>query len=132
MKTSAATQQVGSTVRGVVKDQKGDPLIGVSVVVKGQRQGRVTDMDGNYVIKADPGQTLVFSYVGFTQKELKVGTGGVLDVSMSENAENLDELVVIGYGSVKKRDLTGSVAQLGNDKLKDRPYGNALSSMAGQ
>ena len=132
VKTSAATQQVGSTVKGVVKDQKGDPLIGVSVVVKGQRQGTVTDMDGNYVIKADPGQTLVFSYVGFTQKELKVGTGGVLDVSMSENAENLDELVVIGYGSVKKRDLTGSVAQLGNDKLKDRPYGNALSSMAGQ
>ncbi|MCI1741110.1 MAG: TonB-dependent receptor [Prevotella sp.] len=120
------------TLKGIVQDQKGDPLIGVSVVVKGTSQGTVTDLNGNYSIEVTPGTTLVFSYIGFITKEIKIGNQTSLNISLKENAKNLDELVVIGYGSVRKRDLTGAVSAVGADKLKDRPYGNALQSMAGE
>jgi TonB-linked SusC/RagA family outer membrane protein len=119
-------------LKGIVQDQKGDPLIGVSVIVKGTSQGTVTDLNGNYSIEVTPGMTLIFSYIGFIPKEIKIGNQTSLNISLKENAKNLDELVVIGYGSVRKRDLTGAVSAVGADKLKDRPYGNALQSMAGE
>lgn len=124
------TQQL-NVVKGHVVDTKGDPMIGVTVMIKGQTQGTVTDIDGNYSLNAEIGSTLEFSYVGFVTKQIKVN-GSSMNITMQEDAENLDELVVIGYGSVRKRDLTGSISQVGSEKLKDRPYGNALQSMAGQ
>jgi TonB-linked SusC/RagA family outer membrane protein len=121
-----------SKVTGTVTDGSGSPLIGVSVLVKGTNKGTVTDVDGNYSLDVNQGQTLVFRYIGYVEKDIKVGNQKSLNISMKENAESLDELVVVGYGAVKKRDLTGAISQVGADKLKDRPYGNALQSMAGE
>ena len=119
-------------ISGAVMDQNGEPLMGVSVTVKGSSVGTVTGIDGKYSLDVSPNSILVFSYIGFIPKEVKVGNQSTVNVQLKENEESLDELVVIGYGTVKKRDLTGAVSAIGADKLKERSYGNALQAMAGQ
>jgi TonB-linked outer membrane protein, SusC/RagA family len=103
------------TVNGKITDETGEPLIGVSILVKGTSQGTITDIDGKYSLSV-PGQNtrLVFSYIGFTKMELQAQK--MLNVKMISEAENLNEVVVVGYGTVKKNDLTGSVSTL---KSKD-------------
>lgn len=128
----SVAQQSDGIVKGLVVDQSGEPLIGVSITVKGQTTGTVTDVNGRYSLKAAPGTTLVFSYIGYTPKEVKANSGKELNVTLAQSTANLDEVVVIGYGTMKKRDLTGAISQVGAEKLKERPYGNALQSMAGQ
>ncbi len=123
--TSVLQQQDG--VKGRVVDEKGEPLIGVTVRAA-NGAATVTDLDGNYQLNVAQGTPLTLSYTGY--KEAKVKAGGL--ARMEPDVMGLDDVVVIGYGTVKKRDLTGAVSQLGADKLKDRPYGNALQSMAGQ
>lgn len=121
-----------NVLKGTVRDAKGEPMIGVSVMV-GDKTGAITDLDGNFQVNnVSPGTVLHVSYIGFKKKSVTVGNKPHIDIVLEEENTNLDELVVIGYGMVKKRDLTGAVAALGEDKLKDRPYGNALQSMAGQ
>lgn len=104
-------------VSGVVKDVVGDPLIGVSVLVKGGSKGTSTDYNGFYTISAPADGTLVFSYVGMDTQEVKVGGSKTLNVTMTENGNYIDEVVVIGYGTVKKRDLTGSVSSVKSEDL---------------
>lgn len=104
-------------ISGVVKDVVGDPLIGVSVLVKGGTKGTSTDYNGFYTISAPADGTLVFSYVGMDTQEVKIGGSKKLDVTMTENGNYIDEVVVIGYGTVKKRDLTGSVSSVKSDDL---------------
>lgn len=100
------------TVTGnVTSAADGEPLIGVTVQVKGTATGTSTDIDGNYTIKTETGATLVFSYVGMTTREITV-TGPTLDVALLENAEVLDEVVVVGYGVQKKKLVTGATAQM--------------------
>jgi Outer membrane cobalamin receptor protein len=109
-------KQIGAfTVNGKITDETGEPLIGVSILVKGTSQGTITDIDGKYSLNV-PGQStrLVFSYIGFTKMELQAQK--MLNVKMVSEAENLNEVVVVGYGTVKKNDLTGSVSTL---KSKD-------------
>ncbi|MFC4673641.1 SusC/RagA family TonB-linked outer membrane protein [Dysgonomonas termitidis] len=105
------------TVKGNVKDSNGEPIISGSVVVKGTTVGTVTDLDGNYELKAPENGTLVFSYVGFTTQEILIAGKTTIDVVMSEDAELLKEVVIIGYGSVKKEDLTGSVTAISANSL---------------
>lgn len=88
-------------VQGTVVDKTGEPLIGVTVQVVGQQGGAVTDLDGHYSIKAEKGAQLKFSYIGFTEQIIKV-TGSQLDVTMSEDSQALQEVVVVGYGTQKK------------------------------
>lgn len=98
------------TVQGTVTQASdGEPLIGVSVLVKGTNQGAATDIDGNYVIKADEGATLVFSYVGCKTREIVV-TSSRIDVALLDDVEVLDEVVVVGYGTQKKKLVTGATA----------------------
>ena len=104
-------------ISGVVKDVVGDPLIGVSVLVKGGTKGTSTDYNGFYTISAPADGTLVFSYVGMDTQEVKIGGSKKLDVTMTENGNYIDEVVVIRYGTVKKRDLTGSVSSVKSDDL---------------
>ena len=104
-------------ISGVVKDVVGDPLIGVSVLVKGGTKGTSTDYNGFYTISAPADGTLVFSYVGMDTQEVKIGGSKKLDVTMTENGNYIDEVVVIGYGTVKKRDLTGSVSSVKSEDL---------------
>ncbi len=121
------------TVMGSVKDENGLALPGVTVVIKGTSQGTVTDLDGNFSISNIPENgVLVFSFIGMRSQEIPVGSQTSINVTMETDAIGLDEVVAIGYGSVKKSDLTGSVISVGSDKLDGRPYSNALQSMSGQ
>ena len=103
-------------VSGIVKDERGEPVIGANVVVKGTTNGTVTDMNGRYSLSVPEGSTLQISYIGYNTQEVKVGSGNVVNVSLREDSEALDEVVVIGYGTVKKSDLTGAV---GSVQMKD-------------
>lgn len=106
-------------VQGTVVDKTGEPLIGVTVQVVGQQGGTVTDLDGHYSIKAAKGAQIKFSYIGFTEQVLKV-TGGKLDVTMSEDNQTLQEVVVVGYGVQKKESLTGAVAVVDAKAFQDK------------
>ena len=106
-------------VQGTVVDKTGEPLIGVTVQVVGQQGGTVTDMDGHYSIKATKGAQLKFSYIGFTEQTLKV-TGNQLNVTMSEDNQTLQEVVVVGYGVQKKESLTGAVAVVDAKAFQDK------------
>lgn len=95
----------------------GEPLIGVSVQVKGTSTGTITDLNGKYTLNVSTGQTLVFSYIGFMEQQV-VATKPVINVVLKEDTKTLDEVVVVGYGTMKRSDLTGSVVSVTGDELK--------------
>ena len=122
--------QTLTTITGSVKDGMGEPLVGASVVQKGTSNGTITDLDGNFKLQVPAGVTLVFSYIGFDETELKATTNMV--VTLKNNAKSIDEVVVVGYGTQKKANLTGSVAQVKmSDVLGDRPVVNAAAALQG-
>lgn len=114
-------------VSGVVTDESNEPLIGVSVLTKGNSSiGTVTDVDGKYTIEvSSPGTVLVFSYLGYETTERMVGNKHTIDVMLKSSYSDLDEVVVVGYGTMKKSDLTGSVSKLSSEQFKS---GNELSA----
>ena len=119
-------------VTGVVKDQAGETIISASVVVKGTTVGTVTDFDGNYSIDVPAdAKVLVFSYIGMVTQELEI-TGDVMNVVLSENAEVLEEVVVTGYGTTKKRDLVTAVSSVNAEQLKDIPVASASEALQGK
>lgn len=120
------------TVQGIVKDAKGEPIIGASVMQKGSKQGTISDMDGKFKLKTSPNATLVFSYIGCKTEEVQVEGRTTISIILQENAANLDELVVVGYGTMKKSDVTGSVSNLGEATLKQVPVSNISQSMQGR
>ncbi|APU09370.1 SusC/RagA family TonB-linked outer membrane protein [Cellulophaga lytica] len=121
------------TITGNVTDQDGLPLPGVSVLVVGTTTGTQTDFDGNYFIKANVGQTLRYSYVGQKTTERKVAMSNTINLQMEEDAEALEEVVVVGYGSGKKLgSVVGSVVQVTADKIQDKPSANVLDAMQGK
>ena len=106
------------SVSGIVTDGTQAPMPGVTVSVKGDKIGAVTDVNGRYNISVpDRSSVLVFSFIGFTTQEIKVGSKKQINVELQEDAMMLDEVVAIGYGSVKKSDLTGSVAKVDMEDL---------------
>lgn len=120
-------------VKGHVHDKNGEPLIGVTVQVKGGKAGAVTDIDGNYTISVPNDKAvLTFSYVGYSPFEQKIGSRNQLDVTLDEIAEMLDQVVVVGYGTQKKVNLTGAVASVNVDKeLTSRSVANVSSALSG-
>ena len=104
-------------IKGVVVDEQGEPLIGASVFVKGTTEGVVTDMDGAFALSVQGGATLTASYIGYLSKDIEVGNRDNLTISLEPDSKTLEEVVVIGYGTVKKKDLTGSVASVRGDDL---------------
>lgn len=120
------------TVTGVVTDITGEPLIGASVLVQGTSNGVITDIDGKYSIQATPENILEFSYVGMVKQAIKVGNQSVIDVQLKDDSNLLAETVVIGYGSAKKRDLTGSITNIKGDEIANMPSTNPLSSLQGK
>ena len=114
-------------IKGTVVDEKGEPIIGASVRVEGQEGGVITDLDGNYVIKAPKGAKITVSYIGYTTQT--VPAGGRLQ--MKEDAQNLEELVVVGYGVQKKAHLTGSVATVDMNEIQDLASGDLASTLEG-
>ncbi len=106
------------TVHGVVDDTTGEPLIGATVMEKGTSNGTATDFDGNFTLNVDPKGTLVISYIGYDTQEVPVNGRTEIKVTLSDNATILAETVVIGYGSVKKSDATGSVAFMNPNEVE--------------
>ena len=104
-------------VSGVVTDNTGEPILGANVVVKGTTEGTVTDMDGKYTLDVPNNATLSISFIGYTTKEVKVGNLSVINVVLEEEAIGLNEVVAIGYGYVKKKDLTGAVSTVSADDM---------------
>ena len=105
------SQQVATTQRvtGVVLDENGEPMIGVSVLEEGTKVGVATDFDGQFTLNVRPGATLHFSYIGYKPQSVKVDGRSSIEVTMELDSNVLDEVVAIGYGTIKKRDLTGAV-----------------------
>lgn len=130
---SQASQQTGTQqrIKGQVLDPKGEPLVGVTIKVKGTSQATVTDANGNYTINAQRGDILEFSYIGFNTKEIRA-EGGNCNVALSESAETLDQVIVIGYGTVKKADLAGSVGVLDSKKFSDQPITQISDAFQGR
>lgn len=128
--SSVWAQQV-VTVKGTVKDADNNPVIGATVVVKGSTQGTATDIDGNYTINVSPGQILEFSYVGLQQSNVTVGNKNVINITMADG-ELLDEVVVIGYGTVKKSHLTGAVSSVSGKDLQANVARSAASALQGR
>ncbi|MFV0266087.1 MAG: carboxypeptidase-like regulatory domain-containing protein, partial [Draconibacterium sp.] len=119
-------------VKGSVSEANGDPLIGASVTIKGKLTGTVTDINGNYSISVENSDAvLVFSYIGFTTKEEKVGSRQKIDVQLSASTEGIDEVVVVGYGTQKRQSVTGAVAQVSGEELLKAPVGNITSKLGG-
>ena len=120
------------TVKGtVISGSDNEPLIGASVMVQGTKNGAVTDLDGNFAISAKNGQTLEVSYLGFITQKVKV-TGSVINVTLLEDKQSLDEVVVVGYGVQKKKLVTGATVQLKGDDIAKLNTTNPLSAMQGQ
>ena len=128
MAMSAAPAFAQNTeIKGTVVDENGEPVIGASVRVEGQEGGVITDLDGNYVIKAPKGAKVTISYIGYTPQTVTAGGR----VQLKEDAQNLDELVVVGYGVQKKAHLTGSVATVPMDDIQDLAAGGLASTLEG-
>lgn len=104
--------QQSLTIKGVVADATGEPLIGVNVQIKGSTQGAITNLDGEFTLAGKVGDILVISYIGYKTKEIRVTNGEIQKIQLEEDSETLDEVVVIGYGTTRKKDLTGSVASV--------------------
>ena len=120
-------------VRGIVRDAQGEPLIGVSVVPSDdQKQGVITNMDGQYDIVVKGNTTLRFSYVGFATQTVKVVPGGQFDIKLVEDNDMMDEVVVVGYGTMKKSDLTGSTTSLRNEAITSVMAANPIESLQGK
>lgn len=126
----AIAQQI--SVSGTVTDPTGEPIIGATVMAQGTTNGTTTDFDGNYTITADALGTLKFSYVGYETQTIPIEQRTVINVVMQENTALLDELVVIGYGTLKKSDLTGAVGSIGGKDIKDVPVNNVGQALQGK
>ena len=130
---SIAAYAQSKTVSGKVLDSNGDPMIGVTVIVKGTSNGTATDFDGVYRLNnLNNNSVLVFSYVGCVQQEAKVGDRTVIDVVMKDDSELLEDLIVVGYGVQKKSDVTGALTRVDSETLNSRPVANALEALQGK
>jgi len=127
------TSEQKNPIHGKVTDSSGAPLPGVTVVIKGTTQGTITDTDGNYSLpNVSTDATLVFSFVGMKTQEVSVSGKTYINVTMAEEAIGLDEVVAVGYGIMRKRDLTGSVASVRGDALGDIPVTSAADAITGR
>ncbi len=118
-----------SIIKGTVNDENGEPVIGATVKVKETQKGTITDFDGNYSIEAASNATLVFSYVGYVTQEVKVGGKSTLNITMKEDNTTLNDVVVIGYGTMKKKLVTGATVQVKGDDIAKLNTTNALEAM---
>ena len=125
--------QQGKKVTGVVLDGAGIPVIGANVIVKGTTNGTITDFDGNFAIEDVPADgVLVVSYIGYLSQEIPVGNQSTINVTLKEDTQTLDEVVVVGYGTMRKSDVTGSIATAKGDDLVKQQSFSALDNLRGK
>ena len=126
-----ATQQ-SKRVKGTVVDKNGEPIIGANVVVKGTTNGTITDIDGKFSLEAATGSTLTISYIGYLNQDVKVGNQQSLMVRMNEDTQNLDEVVVVGYGTQKKGEIASAITSIKSEKFVKTPTNDAAQLIKGQ
>ena len=119
-----------ATINGHVKDETGEGVIGASVVVKGTSNGTVTDFDGNFSLKCQPGATLVFTYIGFNPQEQPAKDG--MEITLKEDVAQLNEVVVVGYGSMAKKEISSSVVQISKDQFNQGAASDPMALIAGK
>lgn len=119
-------------VHGVVKDTNGETIIGASVVQKGTKNATVTDIDGAFTLSVPANSTLSFTYMGYKEKDVPLNGKNNVDIVLAEDNQQLSEVVVVGYGTMRKRDLTGAVGSLANKDLKDQPVANLGQALQGK
>lgn len=129
---SLPVNQQDKSVSGVVVDSNGEPVIGANVMVKGTTTGSITSIDGDFVINNVPSSAvLVVSYIGYITKEVPVGQQKSLRIVLKEDLKTLDEVVVVGYGTMKKSDITGAIASVDQEKISRQPVANVSSALQG-
>lgn len=124
-------QQTLKKIRGVVLDHNGEPIIGANIVEKETTNGTITDIDGNFSLEVPQNGTLIVSYIGYLTKEMPIGKQNNLKVTLVEDTQALDEVVVVGYGAQKKVNLTGAVGTIDSKVLESRPIMNSTSALQG-
>ena len=128
-----APQQQTKTITGTIVDNTKEPLIGVNIVVKGTSTGTVTDIDGKFSLPiTETNAVLVISYIGYKSQEIKVGNQSSLNVTLEAETLGLEEIVVVGYGTVKKKDLTGSVSSVNSETISKSPVTSATQAIQGR
>lgn len=128
---TAAVSQQTKAISGVITDANGEAVIGANVVEKGTTNGTITDAEGKFNLSVAPGATLIISYIGYVSREVPVGNKSTLSIVLEEDTETLDEVVVVGYGTVKKKDLTGSVGSVKGDNLAARKTTQLSTALQG-
>ena len=120
------------TIQGTVKDSNGEPMIGVTITDQNGKAGGITDLDGNFTIQnVEPNTVLTFSYIGCKTQKIKVGGQKSWNITLEDDNAALDEVVVVGYGTMRKRDVTGSIASINSDKIAARGTTNLAESLQG-
>lgn len=128
--TIAFAQQ--RTIQGVVTSENSEPLPGVNILIKGTTNGTTTDVSGSYTLQASQGDVLVFSFIGYQQREVTVGSQTTINVSMNEDMQSLSEVVIIGYGAEKKVNVIGSVETISTKQITAAPVGTVSNALAGR
>lgn len=131
-RTIHESQQNSSSVKGTIIDDSGETLIGVNVLVKGTNHGTITDLDGNFFLNVNKGDILVFSYIGMLSKEVTYHGENTLNITLKTDSKTLDEVVVIGYGVIKKKDMTGAISGLKENQLDQQSNANVGSAIQGK
>jgi TonB-linked SusC/RagA family outer membrane protein len=129
---SPSLQAQSLEIKGKVTDTNQEPLIGATILVQGTEQGTITDINGNFQVKTDPKATLIISYTGFSSKIILVGNQTVWNIMLEPEDLKLDEVVVIGYGSQRKSQITGAISSLKGKDIQDQPVSNLANSMQGR
>ena len=132
----AGTQSIFSqdqSVTGTISDENGERLIGVNIIIKGTTVGTISDVEGKYEIQVpSDAEVLVFSFIGMITQEISIGNQTVIDLTMEPDILGLEEVVVIGYGTVKKSDLTGSVVTIDGEELEEKPISSFEQGLQGR
>lgn len=128
----ASQMAFSQTVSGTILDAEGIPLIGANVILKNKATGTVTEVDGTYKVQASASDTLVFSYTGYVEQEVPVGNQTEINITMSTDAEVLGEVVIVGYGTMRKSDVTGSIVSVRDEALTDVKSGNVFEALQGR
>ncbi len=130
--SAAWAQGTKLSVEGAVAGKTGEPLVGVTLVVKGTTIGTTTDANGRYRINVPAGSTLSASYVGYIGYETKISRAGIHDITLMEDSKSIDEVIVVGYGSVTRKTMSGAVSSLKGDEITKAPVGNVSGALAGR
>ena len=121
-----------SLVQGIVKDETGAPMVGVNVIIQGTTQGAVTDVNGTYRLEAKPGSVLIYSFIGYESQNITVGNQKEINVQLTQGDLMVDDVVVVGYGTQRREAVTGSVASISGDAIRDIPSSNFTQAIQGR